>query len=124
MAVRYRFALDELRSLEGNSRLASQAIAHAERERFERVAATLASVFLLPTLFASIYGANVALPAKNNWWGFAVLTATIVVLGLLGWVLMRKRLRPGHAAEPSPGATVGPPAEQRTAVWWRLLRAT
>src|SRR5438034_1988622 len=70
MAVRYRFALDELRSLEGNGRLASDAITQAiagadqaERERFEFVAAVLGSAILAPTLVASVYGANVALPA-------------------------------------------------------------
>jgi hypothetical protein len=103
IAVRYRFALDELRSLEGNGRLASQAIAQAERERFERVAATLASVILVPTLFASIYGANVALPAKDSWAGFVLLTATIVTLALLGLAFIRRMLpRRAEAAGPEP----------------------
>jgi hypothetical protein len=132
MAVRYRFALDELRSLEGNGRLASQAIAQAERERFERVAATLASVILVPTLFASIYGANVELPARDSWGGFALLTATIVALAVLGLIFIRRVLpRPSEAAEPARDATAGQPrdtavqpGERRRGVRRRLLGAT
>ncbi len=124
MAVRYRFALDELRSLEGNGRLASQAIAQAERERFERVAATLASVILVPTLFASIYGANVALPGKDSWFGLGLLTATIVALAVLGLVLIGKMLpRRSHAAQPAGDAAVAAPARRRRGVR-RLLGAT
>ena len=99
MAVRYRFARDDLRSLEGNGRLASQAIAQAqrlERERDERVAATRASVILVPTLFASIYGADVALPGKHSWGGFVLLTVTIVALAVLGLIFIR-RVLPGRS---------------------------
>ncbi len=66
--------------MEANCRLASQAIGHAittadqaDRERFHFVAAVLASAILVPTLVASIYGANVALPAKDSWRGFIAL---------------------------------------------------
>jgi hypothetical protein len=115
IAVRYRFALDELRSLEGNGRLASQAIAQAERERFERVAATMASVILVPTLFASIYGANVELPAKDSWAGFVLLTATIVTLALLGLVFIRRML-------PRRTEAVGPELAPVAAPRLRVLR--
>lgn len=125
MAVRYRFALDELRSLEGNGRLASQAIAQAERERFERVAATLASVILVPTLFASIYGANVKLPARDSWAGFVLLTATIVALAVLGLIFIRRMLpRPSEDVEPARDATAVHPTERRRGVGRRLLGAT
>ena len=125
MAVRYRFALDELRSLEGNGRLASQAIAQAERERFERVAATLASVILVPTLFASIYGANVELPGKDSWGGLALLTATIVALAALGLLFIARMLpRRSEAAEPARDATAVQPGEHRRGVRRRLLGAT
>jgi Mg2+ and Co2+ transporter CorA len=99
IAVRYRFALDELRSLEGNSRLASQAINQtiaradqAEHERFEFVAAALASVILLPTLAATIYGANVALPARDKWGGFIVMMLVIITFALVGLVAIAKAL--------------------------------
>jgi hypothetical protein len=124
MAVRYRFALDELRSLEGNGRLASQAIAQAERERFERVAATLASVILVPTLFASIYGANVALPGKDSWFGLGLLTAIIAALAVVGLILIGRMLpRRNEAAERARDAAVIQPAKRGRPLR-RLLGAT
>jgi hypothetical protein len=105
IAVRYRFALDELRSLEGNGRLASEAIRtaeRAEREHFEFVAAIVASVILVPTLVATIYGANVKLPAKDSWAGFAALVGSIVACVVLALLLVRKVLPP----QGTDGATV------------------
>jgi hypothetical protein len=130
IAVRYRFALDELRSLEGNGGLASQAISQAiaradqaEHERFEFVAAALASVILLPTLAATIYGANVALPAKNNWEGFIVMMLVIIAFAVLGLFTIAKAL-PRRAM---PGAAVLLPlrlaASTVTAVAFRARRA-
>ena len=102
IAVRYRFALDELRSLEGNCRLASQAIGQAittaeqaDRERFHFVAAVLASAILVPTLVASIYGANVALPAKDSWRGFIALMLFITAFALIGLFSISKALPQG-----------------------------
>jgi hypothetical protein len=95
IAVRYRFSLDELRSLEGNGRLASHAIAtaeRAEREHVEFVAAIAAFVILVPTLVATIYGANVKLPAKDSWGGFAALVGLIIGCIVLALFLVRKVL--------------------------------
>jgi hypothetical protein len=125
IAVRYRFALDELRSLEGNGRLASQAITQAARERFELVAAILTSAILVPTLIASIYGANVALPWKDKWPGFVLLTASIIVLALVGLVVMRRMApRRTDAAEAAPVAAAAPRAQRRRGARRRLLRVT
>jgi CorA-like Mg2+ transporter protein len=125
IAVRYRFALDELRSLEGNGRLASHAIAQAERERYERVGATLASVILVPTLLASIYGANVKLPAKDTWGGFALLLVAIVALAALGLFLVRRWLPPGTTpATPSQDGSPAQPGAPRHGLRRRLLGAT
>jgi Mg2+ and Co2+ transporter CorA len=91
IALRYRFALDELRSLEGNCRLASEALRHAittgeqeDRERFHFVAALLASAILIPTLVAGVYGANVRVPAQNTEPGFKALLLFIVASAILG----------------------------------------
>jgi Mg2+ and Co2+ transporter CorA len=91
IAVRYRYALDELRSLEGNGRLASEALRHAittgeqdDRERFHFVAALLASAILIPTLVAGVYGANVQVPAQNTEPGFKALLLFIVASGIAG----------------------------------------
>ena len=103
IAVRYRFALDELRSLEGNGRLASEAIRtaeRAEREHFEFVAAIIASVILVPTLVATIYGANVKVPARDSWAGFAVLVGSVIACVVLALLFSRKALlrQARHAA--------------------------
>ena len=99
IAMRYRFALDELRSLEGNCRLTSRAIAQAisnadqaDRERFHFVVAVLGSSILVPTLVASIYGANVALPAKDSWRGFIALILFITAFALIGLFWIAKAL--------------------------------
>ena len=77
---RYRFALDELRSVQADCLLASDAVTRAmrvaaerDRERFHFLAAVLGSAVLIPTLVASIYGANVQLPGKDKWHGFTAL---------------------------------------------------
>jgi Mg2+ and Co2+ transporter CorA len=91
IAVRYHFALDELRSLEGNCRLASEALRHAiatgeqeDRERFHFVAALLASAILIPTLVAGIYGANVDVPGKNSEPGLKALLLFIAASAIAG----------------------------------------
>jgi hypothetical protein len=91
IAVRYRFALDELRSLEGNCRLASEALRHAittgeqeDRERFHFVAALLASAILIPTLVASVYGANVDVPGKDSEPGLKALLLFIAASAIAG----------------------------------------
>jgi hypothetical protein len=71
--LRYQFALDELRSLQTDGRLASDAVESAiatrereDHERFQFIAAVLGAAILIPTLVASVYGANVALPAEES----------------------------------------------------------
>jgi CorA-like Mg2+ transporter protein len=102
IAVRYRFALDELRSLAGNCNLASEAVGQAittgdqeDRERFHFVAAVLASAILIPTLVASIYGANVNLPAEDSWRGFIALLLFIVAFAVAGLFVIAESLRRG-----------------------------
>jgi hypothetical protein len=97
IAIRYRYALDELRSLEGNCRLTSQTIDQAiasanqvDRERFHFIAAASASSILVPTLVASIYGANVALPARDSWRGFIALILFIMAFALIGGFAISK----------------------------------
>ena len=95
IAQRYRFALDELRSLEADCRLASDAAARAineqereDRERFHLVAAMLASAILIPTLVATVYGANVKLPAEQTPRGFIALMLFIVACAFAGWLVI------------------------------------
>jgi hypothetical protein len=93
--LRYHFAVDEMRSLQGDVRLAldvgSNRIAEAdrhERERFQFVAAALASVFLIPTLIAAIYGANVDFPGKERTSGFVALAFFVLGCAGGGWLLI------------------------------------
>jgi hypothetical protein len=93
LAMRYRFALDELRSLEADCRLASDTVSraiskqeHDDRERFHLVAALLASAILIPTLVATVYGANVKLPAEQTLRGFIALMLFIVACASAGWL--------------------------------------
>ena len=60
-------------------------------EHFQEVVAAIAAVLLVPTLVATIYGANTSLPGENRWWGFAYMilamaaTAAIALLALKLW---------------------------------------
>jgi hypothetical protein len=83
VARRYRWALDELRSLEADCRLTAESVSqaisaheHEQRERFHFVAAALATAILVPALVVSLYGANVTLPGKGG--GFAGLVVFII----------------------------------------------
>ena len=103
VTVRYQFALDELRSLLDDVRLAPDAVRQAiaageqeERDRFDYVAALLASVILIPTLVASIYGANVKLPAENSSQGLVALLLFILGFALTSFVVLLELFRRGR----------------------------
>lgn len=71
--VHYRYALDEIRGFDDDCDLIREiAIARisqrerAEQDRFQFVAAFLASLILIPTLVAAIYGADVKLPGAGR----------------------------------------------------------
>ena len=49
-------------------------------------------MILVPTLVATIYGANVKLPAKDSWEGFAALVGSIIACVVLALFLVRKVL--------------------------------
>jgi Mg2+ and Co2+ transporter CorA len=69
-------------------------LAEEQRERnesFARAATLVATLILLPTLVATFYGANVGLPFRNRTLGTAVLLTTMILAGLLGWLLIRFR---------------------------------
>ena len=131
IAVRYRFALDELRSLEGNGGLASQAISQAiaradqaEHERFEFVAAVAGIGD--PPARRSRRPSTVrtsTLPAKNKWEGSIVMMVVIIAFAVLGLFTIAKAL-PRRAM---PGAAVLLPlrlaASTVTAVAFRGRRA-
>jgi Mg2+ and Co2+ transporter CorA len=71
------------------------ALAEEQRERNERFmrdATLVASVVLLPTLVATVYGSNVALPFKNRLAGSILLIAAMVIGAALAWLVLRRRI--------------------------------
>lgn len=64
-------------------------------ERFMRDATLIASLVLLPTLIATIYGANVGLPFRDNAIGTVVLVVGMVVAAMLAWRLIHGRYPSG-----------------------------
>jgi Mg2+ and Co2+ transporter CorA len=114
LALRYRFALDELRSVEGNGRLASEALRHAittgeqeDREHFQTVGAVLASAILIPTLVAGVYGANVKVPQQNTEPGFKALLLFIAASAIAGPCLIFMRRQKWVAKVRVPGIALG-----------------
>jgi hypothetical protein len=93
---RYRFALDIIRSLHAHCQLSSQimrqALANyeqAQREHFQFIAALLASIVLIPTLIAGVFGTNLQIPASKDPAGFYVFLAAIAGLALVGYFSVR-----------------------------------
>ena len=89
--MRYRFALDEIRSIRnevatGRSAIVGsiQAREQDEREKFQFIVALLGSAILIPTLVAAVYGANVKLPGERDTTGFIGLILFILSFAVLG----------------------------------------
>jgi Mg2+ and Co2+ transporter CorA len=94
--LRYRFALDELRSLRDDCRLVGELVSarasareRDERDRFQFVAALLATIILIPTLVTGIYGAKVELPGPDKK-GFVALVLFLVGSAVLGLYLVNE----------------------------------
>lgn len=93
---RYRFALDNVHALREDCRLAAQvarqALAvyeQAQREHFQFIAALLASIILIPTLVAGVFGANLNIPARKDPQGFLYFLLVIIALAGIGLFVMR-----------------------------------
>jgi CorA-like Mg2+ transporter protein len=93
----YRYALDEVKSLHREQRRTSQAVTDAlsiydqdKRERFQHVAAMLASLVLIPTLFASLFGVNFGFPAKDDTNGFWVFLGVIAAWLVEAYFLLKR----------------------------------
>jgi hypothetical protein len=105
---RYRFALDNVHLLHEDCRLVAQAIRNAlathdreQREQFQFVAALLASIVLIPTLLAGIFGASLAVPAEENESGFWVFLLVLVVLAATASSALRKARQQNWQVAPS-----------------------
>jgi hypothetical protein len=96
----YRFALNETRRLQDSCRhtkaVIGKALADQEQrqgEQFQTVATALASIILIPTLIAGIFGASVHVPAENSSFGFPALVGVILILTAISYLALRKAQR-------------------------------
>jgi CorA-like Mg2+ transporter protein len=88
---RYRFSLEEIQQLHKDCRHSSQVMQQAlaiyeesRRARFQFIAALLASIVLIPTLIASIFGVNLGVPAQESNDAFYAFLVTIFLLMVTG----------------------------------------
>lgn len=66
------------------------AIERKRTDRFQTLIAGAGGVVLVPTLVASIYGANTELPGEGNWSGFFILLALLVASAVLTILAVRR----------------------------------
>jgi hypothetical protein len=102
---RYRFALDEARSLQRDCRLTAQVVrqtlARDERagsERFQLLVALITSAVLIPTLIASIFGASVKVPAADSGFSFIALLLVIVSVAAISFIVLLNAQKHGRRA--------------------------
>lgn len=83
-----------LRELRETDRSIEARLAEIERgrtERFQTLIAGAGGIVLIPTLIASIFGANTAVPGEKEWWGLALLmllmaaSIAVTVFALRRW---------------------------------------
>ena len=103
-------ALRDLRAL-GEALLAAIALTSTltaaaqsrQSERFQRFLAAVAAVLLVPTLVATVYGANTWLPGESQSWGFITMLLLMAVTALATWFVLTWRQGPEGAPQPPPG---------------------
>jgi magnesium transporter len=66
-------------------------LADARLNQIVRKLSGWAAIIAVPTAVTGFYGQNLPYPGYQQWWGFLVSTAVIVVLAAGIWVLFRKR---------------------------------
>lgn len=95
---RYGYALDEIRSVSADARLAADAVEAWHRERVEFALGLFGAAVLAPTLIVGLFGANVDFPWDSDWkirLDFSILLAVTVVAGIATFLLIRALVRPG-----------------------------
>jgi Mg2+ and Co2+ transporter CorA len=65
----------------------------AQTERLQGTVAIVTSVLLVPTLIASVFGSNTAIPGEGHWTGFAAMIALMVIGATGAYLLIRPRRR-------------------------------
>jgi hypothetical protein len=81
-----------------NARRADREERHARN--FQNTLTVIAGVLLVPTLIASVYGANTELPGRGSWSGLAILLGCMAVSAVLTYFVIRRwqRQREGQGA--------------------------
>jgi hypothetical protein len=95
---RYGYALDEVRSVSADARLAADAVEAWHRERVEFALGLFGAAVLAPTLIVGLFGANVDFPWDSDWkirLDFSILVVVTVVAGVATFLLIRALVRPG-----------------------------
>jgi hypothetical protein len=80
-----RMASETMASVLSTKQLTASQEDQKRSERFQRDATLVASAILVPALVASIYGANVQLPAKETWWALGELVGLMIFGAVLTW---------------------------------------
>lgn len=75
---------------ETEKRQTAEAEQREREQRLARAIALLTSVLLIPTLVASVFGANVDLPRHDTEWGTYLMFSSMIGLGALSFVLLRE----------------------------------
>jgi Mg2+ and Co2+ transporter CorA len=65
----------------------------AQTDRLQETLAVVTSVLLVPTLIASLFGSNTAIPGEGEWWGFFIMLVLIVIGATGAYLLIRPRRR-------------------------------
>jgi hypothetical protein len=93
----YGLALHEISNLQNSCRLTTEVIDkaladHEQRQsrQFQMVATALASIILVPTLIAAIFGASVTVPSEKSGIAFPILVAVIIILTAISYIALRK----------------------------------
>jgi magnesium transporter len=66
-------------------------LADARLNQIVRKLSGWAAIIAVPTAVTGFYGQNLPYPGYQQWWGFLVSTAVIVVLAVGIWLVFRRR---------------------------------
>jgi len=66
-------------------------LANARLNQIVRKLSGWAAIIAVPTAVTGFYGQNLPYPGYQQWWGFLVSTAVIVVLAVGIWLVFRRR---------------------------------
>lgn len=87
----HRYAVAELDTLDGRVRSAFDLLRAHEGDHLRDQVERATFLFLVPTVVAGIFGANTLVPGQQEWWGFALMLAIMVVLSSALYVYVRRR---------------------------------